>query len=281
MAIITLSRGTYSGAKELAEYIARNLGYQLLSREALVDELKRFGWADEKLNRVRNKNLGIMPRMNLEWVHYLACLRAVLSEKVLDEALVYHGNQGQFVLRDFPHILSIRVIADMEYRIKALMARNEYAIDRKEAVKIINRIDQRRARWSKFLYQTDINDASSFDMVVDLSRKSIADAYEMIHNTVILPQFNPTPESRKTIQNLIRAAQLRAKIAMDTEAVDDDIEVVIRDGVVSIEGTVHSVEDADAIRELLRKEPDIVDVESRVETQVEDHLELAHADYDH
>jgi len=258
---------------ELANYVAKNLGYQLLSREALVDELKRFGWSEDKLARVRTKELGILQRMNLEWIHYLACLRAVLSEKVLDEALVYHGNQGQFVLRDFPHVLSIRVNADMDYRIKAVMERNEYAIDQKEAIKIINRIDERRTRWSKFLYQTDMNDASSFDMVIDLSKRSIEDAYEMVRSTVSLPQFNPTPESKKTIQNLMRAAQLRAKIAMETEVLDDDIDVVIRDSVVSIEGTVHSVEDADAIKELLRKEPDIREVVSHLESGVKEDLQ--------
>ena len=52
MAIITLSRGTYSGAKELAEYTAENLGYRLLSRENIVDELAGFGWEDEKLKKL-------------------------------------------------------------------------------------------------------------------------------------------------------------------------------------------------------------------------------------
>jgi len=54
--------------------------------------------------------------MNLEWVHYLACLRAVLSKQAKGEALVYHGNNGHLALRGFPHILSIKVIADMEHR---------------------------------------------------------------------------------------------------------------------------------------------------------------------
>jgi hypothetical protein len=54
MAIITMSRGTYSGAKELAEYTAENLGYKLLSRENIIDELAQYGWVDEKLHRVRH-----------------------------------------------------------------------------------------------------------------------------------------------------------------------------------------------------------------------------------
>jgi cytidylate kinase len=265
MAIITLSRGTYSGAKELAEYIAPNLGYKLLSRETIVDKLAEYGWIDEKLNKVRHKHLGILQRMNLEWIHYIACLRAVLSKEAQDEGLVYHGNNGHAALRGFPHILNIKVVADMKDRIRAVMARNEYAIDQKEAIRIIERIDERRKRWAEFLYQTDANDVSSFDMIIDLSRKSITDAYDMIHAAVALPQFQPTPESKKAIESLTRAAQLRARIAMETDIMDDEIEVEIHDGVLNVRGVVHSLRDAEELKRFLSSQPEVEKVESHLE----------------
>ncbi|MDY6912024.1 MAG: cytidylate kinase family protein, partial [Chloroflexota bacterium] len=261
----TLSRGTYSGAKELAEHITKNAGYKLLSRETIIDELGRYGWVDTKLGKARHKQLSILQRMNLEWVHYLACLRAVLSKEAREESLVYHGNNGHIVLRGFPHVLSIKVIADIEDRIKAVLARNEYAIDRKEAIRIINRIDQRRDRWSQFLYQTNVNDVSAFDIVIDLSRKSIADAYEMIHSTISLPQYQPTPESRKAIDDLVLAADLRARIAMETDIMDDEIEVEIHNGMLDVKGAVHSLQDAEELREFLACQPEVTQVESHLE----------------
>jgi len=264
MAIITLTRGTYSGAKDLGQYLAQKLGYKLLSRETIIDKLVEYGWVDEKLDRVRQKQLGMLQRMNLEWIHYVACLRAVLSKEVQDEALVYHGNNGQAALRGFPHILSIKVIADMKYRIKAVRERNEYAIDQKEAIDIIHRIDERRERWSKFLYQTDGNDASAFDMTIDLSHKSIPDAYEMIYATISLPQFQPTPKSKKVIENLTRAAQLRARIAMEANIVDDEIEVEVNEGVLNVKGVVHSQDDADKLREFLARQPEVHEVVSHL-----------------
>lgn len=270
MAIITLSRGTYSGAKELAEYIAQNLGYKLLSRETILDELQQYGWREEKLKRIRHKQSGILQRMNLEWIHYLVCLRAALSNDAQDEALVYHGNSGHAALRGFPHVLSVKVVADMKYRIKAVMARNEYAIGQKEAIRIINRIDERRSRWSRFLYQTDANDASSWDLVIDLSRKSIADAYDMIHAAVTLPQFQPTQESKRTIENLARAAQLRAKIAMEIDILDDELEVEIHDGVLNVKGVVHSLGDAEELKRFLSGQPEVEKVESHLEESTRD-----------
>jgi len=265
VAIITLTRGTYSGAKELAQYLSEKLGYKLLSRETIIDKLAEYGWVEEKLDKVRQKQLGILQRMNLEWIHYVVCLRAVLSKEAQDEALVYHGNNGQAALRGFPHVLTIKVTADMKYRIKAVMERNEYAIDQKEATEIIKRIDERRERWARFLYQTDGNDVSAFDMIIDLSRKSIQDAYEMINATVSLPQFQSNPESQKIIQNLTRAAQLRAKIAMETDIIDDEIEVEVNDGLLNVKGVVHSLDDANKLRDFLSQQPEVEQVVSHLE----------------
>jgi hypothetical protein len=37
MAIITISRGSYSKGKEVAEKVAEHLGYECLSREVILD----------------------------------------------------------------------------------------------------------------------------------------------------------------------------------------------------------------------------------------------------
>lgn len=276
MAIVTLTRGTYSGAKELAEYIARELDYSLLSREDVIDELSAFGWEEDQLNRALYKKLGILERMNLQWIHYLACLRAVLAEKARNEALVYHGTQGQIVLQDFPHVLGVKCTADIEYRIKAVIARNEYAIDRKEAIKIINRIDQRRDRWARVLFGADVHDMASYNLTFDLSKTTVPEAFEVIRDTISLPQFQPSEESGKIIDNLAIAARLRARIAMEADAIDDDIQVEIRNGIVNIKGTVHSEEDADSIRKLLAQQPEIHDVEALWETAREE-TAISHA----
>ena len=46
------------------------------------------------------------------------------------------------------------------------------------------------------------------------------------------------------------AADLRARIAMKTDVVDDKVNVVVQDGAIVIKGTVRSIEDMEGIREL-------------------------------
>ena len=43
MSIITISRGTFSGGRDLAECLAQKLGYPCISREVIVEAAERYG----------------------------------------------------------------------------------------------------------------------------------------------------------------------------------------------------------------------------------------------
>ena len=51
MAIITISRGSFSKGKEVAEKVAAQLGYDCISREVLLDASDRFHIPEVKLIR--------------------------------------------------------------------------------------------------------------------------------------------------------------------------------------------------------------------------------------
>jgi len=98
MAIITISRGTFSGGQSLAECVAEKLGYRCISREVLVEAAKARGVPLEKLSKSLSDVPGILEGMSLERVHYLAYIKAALVSAVKDEMAVYHGLAGHFLL---------------------------------------------------------------------------------------------------------------------------------------------------------------------------------------
>jgi hypothetical protein len=51
MSIITISRGSYSYGREVAEKVARRLGYSCISREAIVGASEEFNIPEIKLTR--------------------------------------------------------------------------------------------------------------------------------------------------------------------------------------------------------------------------------------
>jgi len=49
MAVITISRGSFSHGKEIAEIVAERLGYECVSREVLIEASKDFNIPELKL----------------------------------------------------------------------------------------------------------------------------------------------------------------------------------------------------------------------------------------
>ena len=118
-------------------------------------------------------------------------------------------------------------------------------------------------------WKEDVDDPSEFDITINLDPMSIPDACGLIHTTMELPQFQTTVESQKKLEDTIFAANVRAKIATEIEIIDDNIEVEAQDNVLIIKGTVHSIEEWDELKELLRQLPEVDDVESHLATPAE------------
>ena len=255
MPIISLARGTFSGAKELAQQVAETLSYRLVSRQDIIEKTAQYGMTREKLDRARRRKLSILQRKQLDWVHYRAYARAALTKEIRQGSLVYLGSNGRILLRDFPNVLNVMVVANMEYRIDTLIQRTEHLMNRRRARRLIEEIDERKVRWHRHLHGDDWYEYSEFDLVIQPGQMSIPDACEHILNTLEQPQYQTTNKSLETIDLLTVAAELRARIAMIGGVADGDVQVEARDGVIVVTGSVRSIEDMEGIRELLDLSP--------------------------
>lgn len=265
MAIITIARGTFSGGQKLAECVAERLGYRCVSREVLTEAAKRFDVSEDKLYKSLIERPGLLKRLTLERVHYTAYIRAALCQEVKDDNVVYHGHAGHLLLTGVPHVIRVRVMADIELRIRAAMER--YSFDREEAIAFIDKVDDGRAKWTKFLYQVDWNDPSLYDIVINLDHIGISSACEIVCSTVNLEEFRTTPESQRIMDDLALSTDVRGRIAAEASIGDKEVEVEANGGVVVVCGTVNSMEEADKLKEIARKTPGAQGVESKLQVR--------------
>ena len=138
MAIVTISRGTHSGGDALAMCLAEKLGYKTLSREELLTEAAgRFGAKEDVLQKALEHKPGFL-QSKLRVIHYIAYVRFALLKKAAecDLNLIYHGHAGHLLIPDAPNLLRVKVIADMEYRIKEVMERKR--LTREDAIEYIH-----------------------------------------------------------------------------------------------------------------------------------------------
>lgn len=251
MAIITLSTATFSGGRELAGCISNKLRYKVVSREDIIEKVAHYRMSRNRLERAHRRQVGTLGRMDLEWKHYLIYSRAALSKEIQEGNLVYIGDGGRAALRDFPNVLHVRVAADIEQRVDNLVRRADYGMKPKNARRLIEAIDDRRGRWRRTIYEDHTKEPSEFDLVVEPGLVSIPEACALLCAKVEQPQFQTTPKSLDAIERLTIAADLRARVAMDPDVVDDDIEIGVQDGAIVVTGSVASTQNLEAIRGLL------------------------------
>lgn len=265
MAIITISRGTYSGGKDLAERISKDLGYRLLSREELLtDTAKEFGVSEQKLETALMFKPSFLDNFNLRKVHYICYVQAAMAKEVQNDNVVYHGQAGHLLLHGVPHHLRLKVVADMEYRINAAIQRGNFTRDK--AIKYIHNKDDERDKWVRAVYGVDRNDPSTYDLIVNIERISI-DAATKVVDQLATTEFKTTPESNRIMDNMVAATEIRARIAASREIPDDHIDVEMEDGVVTLCGTVRSLADADKLREFVSHLPGVKDIVSKMGTR--------------
>ena len=155
------------------------------------------------------------------------------------------------IFRDFPNVLNVQVRTDIEHRIDNLMKRAEYVLDRRKARRLIEKVDDRDERWRNTLYGDSQMRPSEFGLVIELSQMGIADACDLIRDTLEQQEYQTNYKSLEIIDLLTVAAELRARIAMRDDVIDDDIDVAVQDGVIVVNGSVRSIEDLNGIKELI------------------------------
>ena len=200
MAIITISRGCFSHGKEIAEAVAERLGYECISQEVLLEASQTFDVPEDQLFSSLHDAPGLMERITHVRQRVIDRIQAALLEHVVKDNVVYHGFAGQILLNGVDHVLKVRVIADMEERLKLLMRRQ--GISRDTAMALIDREDQERAEWYRSIYRIDANEPKLYDLVLHIGRLTIADACDIICQTAGGKNFKTTGVSSAALLDL-------------------------------------------------------------------------------
>ena len=252
-----------SGGKKLAEALADKLRYRCVSREIIVKAASEYGIPEEKLFEAIGKSPSIFQKLTFEKEQYLAYIQAILCEYAMDDNLIYHGNAGHFLLPGVSHVLRIRLVAEMSFRIKAAM--EQFTFSEKEAIRYISRVDKERVKWTKFLYGKDWRSPELYDVVFNLGHSNLGFVCEMIVHAVEQPEFKSTAQSVKAMNDLLLASKLRAALAGIRNIRLDLLEIRVDDKSVEIRGRVESSKLLDEIMEIATRMPEIDHIENNVQ----------------
>jgi cytidylate kinase len=231
MSIITISRGSYSRGKEVAEKVASDLGYECISRDILLAASKEFNIPEIRLIRALHDAPSVLERYTHGKERYVSYIRKVLLQHIQKDNVVYHGLAGHFFLLNIPGILKVRIIADIEERVKEEVRREN--ISAEKALYILKKDDEERRKWGLRIYGIDTWDSRLYDMVLNIKTLTVEDATDLICQTAKKSNFKTTSESKKILTNSLLSAKVHAALV----EILPKIIVNADDGVVSIGDT--------------------------------------------
>jgi cytidylate kinase len=208
MAIITISRGSYSKGKEVAERVAARLGYECISRDVLLEASEQFNVPEIKLVQAIHDAPSILNRFTQGKPYYISYIQAALLDHARKDNVVYHGLAGHILLKDIEQVLKVRILADPDIRISEVMQREK--VDEREARSVISKIDEERRKWTRRLYGVDPWDPALYDLVICIDKIQVAGAVEMICEAASQEAFIITEGVKQKVEDLSLSCKVRS-----------------------------------------------------------------------
>ena len=263
MAIITISRSTFSGGKMLAEQLAEKTDLPCFSREMIIsDTSEEYGISEEELTATIHKPPPFWQQVPGKRISYLKCFTAVLLNKAGGRDFIYHGYAGQLLLEGISHVLRVRAIADDEYRIDAAMKLMKSGRD--EAVAYIEKVDKERDKVVKFFYGLNWGDPALYDLVINLERMSVQDAVDIILHAAIRDNFTASERSVKSLNDLTMSSRVWGALAKNRLTSNAAVKVAADDGNIRISGNARSGKVVDAIPTVIEQIEGVKSVSNEV-----------------
>src|SRR5262245_7103787 len=160
MAIITISRLTGSGGREIATATAEALNFQLIDRNAVDTVIDRqFPVRTEQLLRIKQDH-----RLYQEMV------RAAIAATAASHNGVILGSVAQFLFARVAASLHVQIVAPRPYRIARVMRLAN--MDRGAAEKTIEERDREKEAFIRTLYGEDWRDPAHYALVLNIDQFS-------------------------------------------------------------------------------------------------------------
>jgi cytidylate kinase len=210
MAIITISRGSYSRGKEVAESLAGRLGYECVSRDILLEACEEFSIPEIKLVKALHDAPSVLERFKHGKIRYISYLRSAFFNHMVNDNIVYHGLAGHFFLQGISHVMKVRILANMEDRVKEEMKRENASEE--EARYMLRKDDDERRRWGLALYGHDTWDCNLYDAVLRIDTLTVDDVVNTLHALVQTGRFDTSKESLNKLKNRALLANIHAHI---------------------------------------------------------------------
>jgi cytidylate kinase len=252
MAILTISREYGSGGREIGRAVSRELGYSYIDRTKILEDIRQAGEKWEKWSETLDEHCPtVWEKYDWSFKGFAALIQSVILQETLKDNVVIMGRGGNFLLRDIPLALRVRINAPIEERMARIVTRE--SVDVKTARWLIEKTDSERACFISAIYGKRWDDTAEYDMTIDTADSSLDEISSMIAKTLKKKDELKSDKTMELLRMRALAANVKAAIATDASFLIPVFDVFAEEGTVVIRGVVHTPAEHKRIEEAAQK----------------------------
>ena len=252
MAILTISREFGSGGREIGQAAAKILNYEYINKERLIGDIRASGKEWEEWGKNLDEHCPtVWEKYDWSFRGFGALLQSRILNHALDDKVVIIGRGGNFLLKDIPYALRIRVVAPIDKRIDRIMERE--SVDKDTAHWLAEKTDRERSCLIHLLYDKHWDDHAEYDMVFDTGVKTLDEIVNIVKDTLLEKEKFNTEAARKLLQIRAIAAKIKAEILIDHGLFIPILDVYPEGENLILRGVIHSPKEHKKIEDKARK----------------------------
>ncbi len=265
MAIITISRKLGSFGNEIAQALADELKYQLLTRERVSTMLVDSGFAESSVIKTFAEETGpsLLDNFVLDRDRLLCSIKTALYTFARQDNVIIMGMGAQVLFHQLPNSFCLQITAPPDVRLKRIQQR--HACDEHYANHLVIVSDHARSGFTKYFFNEDWESIHFYDVIVNTARISTAGAVRLITNEV--QEFDSTDQknqARTKLADLILQQQILSKVLYEEELDFLYMNAVVEAGKATLNGYSRVMENKERCEELVRKIPGVKQVMNEI-----------------
>lgn len=266
MAVIAMTREMATRGRDVAAGLAERLGLEVVHHELVKQDIvERSGMRESEVSRFLEGEASLIDRWRVDRQRMSRFTAQEILNLAVKGNVLIRGWGATYLLRNVPHVVSVRICAPMADRETTLMARlgiTDRAIARRE----IERNDAAHNGTMQRLFAIDWEDPAHYSLVLNTARIPVESCVDHIVKLVQSPAFAETPQAKSALlDQLIHSrvgTALEQRFGNDAKALG--LEATVKDGRVLLTGALSDERlITDAVR-LMHSVDGVTGVESRI-----------------
>ncbi len=258
MPVIAITREMGSLGKDVAAGLGEALDLPVVYHEVIDHLADRLRVRRSHVINLLDGKAGLLERLTADQTSlFIHSADEIIAKALGGHGAVIRGWGATHLMRDIPHVVTVRVCAPLETRRKRMLERLNTG-DAALVAEEIHRNDEAHTAIVKRHYGLQWTDPEHYDLVLNTERVSVAECVDEVLGIVRSPKFAETEASRAQLEDLALSARVWAALRRAPETRDTRASVSASRGVVAVAGC--STEEMLKIVEIAVAVPGVHDV---------------------